>query len=85
MADIDLYINKRIAGRVAKTDEKHLFSYHQDADEALSLTMPLRIESYSHPALHPTFDHKQASVVRSADPGLSPPVLLQRQPGLRPL
>ncbi len=55
MADIDLYINKRIAGRVAKTDEKHLFSYHQDADEALSLTMPLRIESYTHPALHPIF------------------------------
>jgi serine/threonine-protein kinase HipA len=55
MADIDLYINKRIAGRVGKTDEKHLFSYHQDADEALSLTMPLRMESYSNPALHPIF------------------------------
>lgn len=55
MADIDLYINERIAGRVSKTDEKHLFSYHQDADEALSLTMPLRIESYANSTLHPIF------------------------------
>lgn len=55
MADIDLYISNKIVGRVAKTDEKHLFGYHQDADEAISLTMPLRIESYSSPALHPIF------------------------------
>jgi len=55
MADIDLYINNRITGRVAKTDEKYLFSYHQDAGDALSLTMPLRIESYSSPMLHPIF------------------------------
>lgn len=55
MADIDLYINNKIAGRVVKTAEKYLFSYHQDAVEALSLTMPLRIESYSSSVLHPIF------------------------------
>ena len=55
MADIDLYINNKIVGRVAKTAGKHIFSYHQDAVEALSLTMPLRIESYSNLTLHPIF------------------------------
>ncbi len=55
MADVDLYINNRVAGRVAQTADKYLFSYHQDAVEALSLTMPLRIESYSSPVLHPIF------------------------------
>lgn len=55
MADIDIYIDNRMVGRVAKTGNKHLFSYHQDAPEALSLTMPLRIESYASPELHPIF------------------------------
>lgn len=55
MADIDLYLDHRVAGRLAKTEEKHLFSYRQDATEALSLTMPLRIESYASHALHPIF------------------------------
>ncbi len=55
MADVDLYINGEIAGRIAKTGEKHLFGYHQTADEALSLTMPLRLESYSSQSLHPIF------------------------------
>ena len=55
MADIDLYVNSRIAGRIAKTEGKHLFSYHQDVHEALSLTMPLRLESYASLELHPIF------------------------------
>lgn len=55
MAGIDLYINNKITGRVVKTAGKYIFSYHQDAAEALSLTMPLRIESYNNLALHPIF------------------------------
>ena len=56
MADIDVYISSQIAGRLTKTDNnKHIFGYHHNAVEALSLTMPLRIESYSYQALHPVF------------------------------
>ena len=55
MTDIDLYIHNRIAGRVAKTGEKHLFSYHQDALEALSLTLHLCLERYTSLELHPIF------------------------------
>ncbi len=36
-------------------NNKHVLSYHPDANEALSLTMPLRNESYTHNELHPIF------------------------------
>ena len=55
MADIDVYVNAQIAGKLAKTDERHLFSYRHDATEALSLTMPLRTENYAFQGLHPLF------------------------------
>ena len=56
MAEVDVYASAKIAGRLAKSGAKHVFSYHQDASEAVSLTMPLRIESYAFQAgLHPVF------------------------------
>jgi len=55
MADIDVYANTQIAGRLSKADEKHVFSYRHTASEALSLTMPLRTESYAFQGLHPIF------------------------------
>ncbi len=55
MADVDVYINRELSGRLSQVTEKHVFSYHQNADEALSLTMPLRTESYSYHSLHPLF------------------------------
>ncbi len=55
MAEIDVYISDQIAGRLTKANNKHIFGYHHNALEALSLTMPLRTESYSYQALHPAF------------------------------
>lgn len=55
MAAVDVYINREQVGRLEKNVEKHIFSYHQNAPEALSLTMPLRAESYSFTDLHPLF------------------------------
>ena len=56
MADIDVYVLNQKAGRLVKTNNNHVFSYHPDALEALSLTMPLRTESYSYQTgLHPVF------------------------------
>ncbi|OQX14844.1 MAG: hypothetical protein BWK73_08595, partial [Thiothrix lacustris] len=37
------------------SQQQYSFSYRHDAPEALSLTMPLRHESYSHTQLHPIF------------------------------
>jgi len=65
MADIDVYLkanlsgiehhdNKQI-GRLAKNQIKHVFSYQLNAAEALSLTMPIRTESYAFDELHPVF------------------------------
>lgn len=55
MADIDVYVSAQLAGKLTKTDERHIFSYRHDASEALSLTMPLRTESYAFQGLHPMF------------------------------
>jgi len=55
MSDIDVYTNKILTGRLTKTSEKHVFSYAHHAKEALSLTMPIRTESYAYQGLHPIF------------------------------
>ena len=44
-----------ISGRLQAQRGKHVFTYRHDAPEALSLTMPLREESYAHGQLHPIF------------------------------
>ena len=48
MVDIDVYVAKQIAGRLDKADTKLVFGYHHDTSEALTLTMPLRTESYTY-------------------------------------
>lgn len=65
MADIDVYIKNgstkdisfpnMMLGRLSKSQHKHVFTYQHGAVEALSLTMPIRNESYSFPLLHPIF------------------------------
>lgn len=64
MSSVDLYLKPKlkpqqiVAQLSSEFDEdnlKHVLSYHSDADEALSLTMPLRNESYLHSELHPIF------------------------------
>lgn len=56
MADIDAYVNRHRAGRLTKSSAKHIFGYDLDAQEALSLTMPIRTESYTYEqGLHPIF------------------------------
>lgn len=55
MAEIDVYQADQLIGRLAKADDKHVLSYHHNATEALSLTMPLRTESYTYRELHPVF------------------------------
>jgi serine/threonine-protein kinase HipA len=56
MADIDAYVNRDRAGRLTKSSAKHVFGYDLDAQQALSLTMPIRTESYTYEqGLHPIF------------------------------
>jgi serine/threonine-protein kinase HipA len=56
MAEIDAYVNRQRAGRLTKSNAKHIFGYDLDAQEAVSLTMPIRTESYIYKqGLHPIF------------------------------
>lgn len=56
MQEVDVYVNRQRAGRLARAQQRHGFTYVLDAPEALSLTMPLRVESYVYEqGLHPLF------------------------------
>lgn len=64
MSSIDLYLKPKLKPQqlVAQLSaennsdsNKHVLTYHPDTNEALSLTMPLRNESYTHNDLHPIF------------------------------
>lgn len=55
MAEIDVYLNRQLNGRLAKQSDKAVFNFDLNAKEALSLTMPIRTESYSFTNLHPIF------------------------------
>lgn len=53
---VDVHVARQLVGRLARAQQRHSFSYGLDATEALSLTMPLRVESYSYEqGLHPLF------------------------------
>jgi serine/threonine-protein kinase HipA len=63
-ASVDIYLKpdlspQQLVAQLSFESEldskKHILSYHPQADEALSLTMPLRNESYAHNDLHPIF------------------------------
>ena len=59
MAEVDVYTGHgsqpALTGRLSASQQQYVFSYRHDAREALSLTMPLRHESYSYGQLHPIF------------------------------
>ena len=58
MNEVDVHIGStppKIAGRLSNAHGRHVFSYRHDTEEALSVTMPVRNESYPHADLHPIF------------------------------
>lgn len=53
---VDVFVTRQRVGRLARVQQRHSFSYGLDATEALSLTMPLRVETYNYEqGLHPLF------------------------------
>jgi serine/threonine-protein kinase HipA len=55
MSDVDVYLGDSLTGRLTRSQQKHVFGYQLNATTALSLTMPLRTESYNYDGLHPVF------------------------------
>lgn len=53
---LKVWIDKTKSGYLAQTErKKYVFSYESVAVEAVSLTMPIRLESWVSPELHPVF------------------------------
>ena len=49
-----VFVNNTEVGQLHK-EEKYIFNYSEDAKEIISLTMPIRSESWSSQTLHPIF------------------------------
>ncbi|WP_299662424.1 type II toxin-antitoxin system HipA family toxin [uncultured Psychromonas sp.] len=55
MANVDVYTHGKRVGRLQKENVAHHYSYDLNAKYALSLTMPIRLETYTYEGLHPFF------------------------------
>lgn len=56
MNELDVWLNQSRAGRLSHRRQQHGFTYSESATEAISLTMPLRTETYVYEqGLHPVF------------------------------
>jgi serine/threonine-protein kinase HipA len=52
---INIYTNTDKSGILAKEGEKYIYSYNSDAITPVSVTMPIRVESWISKDLHPIF------------------------------
>ncbi|MFA6196621.1 MAG: type II toxin-antitoxin system HipA family toxin [Sulfurimonas sp.] len=52
---LGVYTNKTLSGELAREDDKYIFNYLSDSKDIVSLTMPIRRESWVTKQLHPIF------------------------------
>lgn len=55
MANVDVYAHSNIQGLLNNIGGQHVYTYRHNANDALSVTMPIRNESYRYDGLHPIF------------------------------
>jgi len=53
---LDVFVNKALSGELSYEDNKYIFNYAKSTEDMVSLTMPIRKESWNSSALHPIFD-----------------------------
>ena len=53
---LKVYINKTHSGNLAREGERYIFNYIEDANDIVSLTMPIRATSWESKRLHPIFE-----------------------------
>lgn len=53
---VKVFTNKKYCGEISFEDEKYIFNYDNDATDIVSLTMPIRKESWVSKKLHPIFE-----------------------------
>ncbi len=54
--NLKVYVNKNLTGDLSKEGDSYIFNYKEDAKDIVSLTMPLRRESWVRKKLHPIFE-----------------------------
>lgn len=52
---LNIYVNKNLSGILHKEDDKFIYNYDRDTKNIVSLTMPIRNESWNSRNLHPIF------------------------------
>ena len=56
MKNLEIYTNQDRAGTLAKESNKYIFTYDNSAKNIVSVTMPIRLESWVSEKLHPIFE-----------------------------
>ena len=52
---LKVYVNAKETGKLSVEDEQYIFNYGGKAEDVVSLTMPIRSQSWTHKELHPIF------------------------------
>jgi serine/threonine-protein kinase HipA len=52
---LSIYVNKSLCGELSFEENKYIFNYTKDANDFVSLTMPIRASSWVSKSLHPIF------------------------------
>ena len=53
---LDVRVHDTIVGTLSALPEKFVFTYSNENSDFISLTMPVRVEQYTHNKLHPIFE-----------------------------
>lgn len=56
MKNLEIYTNQDKAGTLAKESNKYIFTYDNSAKNVVSVTMPIRVQSWVSDKLHPIFE-----------------------------
>jgi len=54
-SSLDVFVNQQLTGSLSLEDHQYIFNYTKDAKDLVSLTMPIRAESWKSRELHPVF------------------------------
>lgn len=55
MRELNVFVNNTKSGHLTQENQKYIFTYDNDATNLVSVTMPLRRESWNDVRLHPIF------------------------------
>ncbi len=54
-ADLKIFVNRALSGRLSEEADIYVFNYDEKSKDIVSLTMPIRNESWTSKTLHPIF------------------------------